>query len=65
MPTREPLTCSCCLMTEGVERFGVSGCEVDPVSGLCLYCQPCPNCGAFDSFHDGRHCVECGAVDFS
>ena len=38
-------TCTCCGMTEGVEIAGVTGVEVDPISGLCLFCAPCPYCG--------------------
>jgi hypothetical protein len=41
------LTCTCCGTTEGVEFEGEVGVPVDPASGLCLHCQPCPNCGRY------------------
>ena len=44
--------CVCCLQIDGV-RDGV---EVDPQSGLCLYCQPCPECGQM-----GTACTDDGA----
>lgn len=50
-------TCSCCLQVDGVETDGVMGVEVDPSSGLCLYCQPCPECGLM-----GTACYDDGAV---
>jgi hypothetical protein len=40
-----PRTCTSCDATEGVEHEGVTGVAVDPASGLCLHCQPCPYCG--------------------
>jgi hypothetical protein len=49
--------CVCCLQTDGF-RGGV---EVDPSSGLCLYCQPCPTCGETGSpcYEDGAGSVVC------
>ena len=52
-----PRTCSCCLATEGVEREGVVGVEVDPDSGLCLHCQPCPSCHRYGTDCSDWHCA--------
>lgn len=43
-PSREELglRCSCCGAYEGGNPTGGA---VDPVSGLCMTCQPCPRCG--------------------
>lgn len=59
MTVRAPLTCVCCGVTEGDrDRDGVA---VDPTSGLCLFCQPCPYCHRFgtdcDDERGDRGCV--------
>lgn len=48
--------CVCCGEADGVEREGVMGVEIDPSTGLCLYCQPCPACG-----RTGTGCDDDGA----
>lgn len=35
------LRCACCLMPEDDP---VNGTDLDPATGLCLHCQPCPRC---------------------
>jgi len=50
------IRCASCLAVDGVEHEGVVGVEVDPASGLCLYCQPCPECGQL-----GTACWDDGA----
>ena len=40
-------TCECCGQTEGVCDGLIDGVAVDPITGLCLHCQPCPDCGEY------------------
>jgi hypothetical protein len=48
--------CVCC---GGIEGGSPTGGEVDPVTGLCVTCQPCERCGEYthpaDSRCPGRH----------
>lgn len=56
----KPLTCRCCGMGDGVTVGGVTGVAVDPSTMLCLYCQPCPDCGQYGTacYDDNRlRCV--------
>lgn len=46
--------CVCCLIEDGDEdNHGVA---VDPTSGLCLHCQPCPHCERFGTDCTDRYC---------
>lgn len=51
------MTCVCCLQVDGKTTGGVTGVEVDPTTGLCLHCQPCPECGEM-----GTACYDDGAT---
>lgn len=42
-----------CKICGGVEGGMITGGEVDPITGLCITCQPCPRCGKVD--HDPLH----------
>lgn len=51
----EAAVCSCCGVREGDERQ--DGVAVDPASGLCLHCQPCPTCGVMGTGCTDRLCL--------
>lgn len=61
-------TCSCCGLVDGEEHEGVMGSAVDPISGLCLDCQPsCVRCGGDlhvttgDDLVVRTYCLDCKA----
>jgi hypothetical protein len=45
--------CVCCLQPTHPDNL-------DPDTGLCIYCQPCPSCGGHDC--DGDTCRVTGAL---
>lgn len=51
--------CWCCLTpTDDI--------ALDPDTGLCLYCQPCPSCGSYNgTIGSPAVCADCGALDQS
>lgn len=66
--TPNPLQCTSCLQIDGVEDRLVIGVAVDPISGLCLHCQPCSRCGrtgtgCVDDHGGMNYCDPVGLVD--
>jgi hypothetical protein len=45
----------------------VDATAIDPDTGLCLHCQPCPSCGSHAGTTMGSPplCADCGALDQS
>lgn len=50
------MICWCCLHDED-EPDNV---EVDPSTGMCLYCQPCITCGVGGQLDSADNCDACG-----